>query len=54
VDGAQTPGSPLGWSIDADLARHARRPNEAGQQRDFGTATDEELFAKIDNELGAQ
>jgi len=30
------------------------RPNEAGQQRDFGTATDEELFAKIDNELGAQ
>src|SRR5882757_3846069 len=30
------------------------RPNEAGQPRDFGTATDEELFAKIDNELGVQ
>jgi hypothetical protein len=30
------------------------RPHEAGQPRDVGTATDEELFAKIDNELGVQ
>ncbi|MEK8169492.1 phosphopantetheine-binding protein [Streptomyces sp. M19] len=32
---------------------HVRQDADA-QPEDFGSATDEELFAKIDNELGAQ